>query len=492
MIKADKVFATYLTAIYLALACFMAWNHELWVDEAYHYLLSNNSPSVFDIFANGGRSGHPVLWNLLLYLLKFFAPGIYSMQVFHVLIATTCVFVIACFSPFSRAAKVMLAFGYFFVYEYNVISKNYILGFSLIFIALVLSEKRKPLWIIVTLLGLAANTHLFCLFISVPLMIYLYKSHYAPYFLKPKLFLVLLFVSFLLSSVIQIIPPAEIIHQYMGYDEPSFWSLTRANRALSSLVKGLINVPDFRQLNFWNSNLIQNLSKSLFYWLSPLLLLLFYGYFKKEKTILILFVIPILSIMGFLYFTPLTVGVRYWGCYYVLFVLCTWLYTRKRPLKGVMNGFFMSIIGLQFLVSLPTLLKEYQLPFSQSKNAARYLRAVGLETYPVFCEKLALGPPLSAYSGKAVYYPSSKTFETYSYWIKLKEYVLMDFIKECASDMDLMDIDTCVVALQHSAGDSVIQVFQKKHVLSKLDVFDGAILRGENYYLYLLRKGAEE
>lgn len=492
MIKADKAFATCVSAVFLALGSYMSWKHELWVDEAYHYLLSKESTSVFELFANGGRSGHPVLWNLLLYFLKIFFPGIYAMQLFHCLIATACVYVITCFSPFSRTAKLFMAFGYFFVYEYNVISKNYILGFSLIFIALVLAEKRKPLWFVAILLGLAANTHLFCLFIAMPMSIYIYKEYYLSKGVRAGLLLGVIFVGFLFISLLQIIPPTEIIEQYRGYDEPSFWSLIRAKRALSSLAKGLINVPDFRQLNFWNSNLIQNWNKPLFYLLSPLLVVLLFVYFRKEKPILFLFVLPALCIMGFVYLMPLTVGVRYWGSYYVLFILCAWLYDRKHRQTPLMKFFFMTIIGLQFFVSFNTLWNEYRLPFSHSKNAAKYLEEKGLKPYPVFCEKLALGPPLSAYSGKPVFYPSSKTFETYSYWIKLKNYSPKDFIKECVSDLDRMSIDTCIIAMQHSLTDSVTQAFHKTHILGKLHEFDGAVLEGENYHLYLLRRALEE
>ncbi len=488
MIKADKAFAICLSAVFFSLGCFMTWHHELWVDEAYHYLLPKESTSVFELFSNGGRSGHPVLWNILLYYLKFLFPGIYAMQVFHCFIATTCVYAIVCFSPFSQISKVFVTFGYFFIYEYNVISKNYILGFSLIFIALVLSEKRKPLWLVVTLLGLAANIHLFSLFVSIPLLFYLYREHYSSSEKKQALLLAFLFGALLVSSLLQIIPPMEIIDQYKGYDEPSFWSLARVKRSLSSLPKGLLNVPDFRQVNFWNSNLIQNLNKPTFYLLSPILMILLCGYFRKEKPILILFILPVFCIMTFVYLMPITVGVRYWGTYYILFILCTWLYSRKQPKTILMNGFFMTIISLQFLVSFFTLCKEYNLPFSQSKNAAKYLEHEGLERYSVFCEKLALGPPLSAYSGKAVYYPSNKSFETYSYWIKLSKYLPIDFIRECCFDMDKMNIDTCIVAMQLPISNSVLLQFQKEHVLSKLYSFDGAVLDGENYHLYLLKR----
>ena len=54
------------------------------------------------------------------------------MQVVHLLIATASVTLVALRAPFTWLQKALLAAGYFTVFEYGVISRNYALGVLLL------------------------------------------------------------------------------------------------------------------------------------------------------------------------------------------------------------------------------------------------------------------------------------------------------------------------------------------------------------------------
>ena len=114
---ANKYLTLALTVLFFTLTCFSVWHHEIWLDEAHHYLLAKDSSSPFDILANARSYGHPMLWNFMVHYLGMVAPGIFAAQLLHCLLATACIWLIARFSPFTVFEKAMIAFSYFFAYE---------------------------------------------------------------------------------------------------------------------------------------------------------------------------------------------------------------------------------------------------------------------------------------------------------------------------------------------------------------------------------------
>jgi hypothetical protein len=487
MNKEKLYFASSISLMFFILGCFFAWNHEIWLDESYHYLLPKSSNYLSQVINNSGYSGHPVFWNLILFYYGIIAPGIYEMQVLHCFIASICIFIIAYDSPFSKLEKILIVFGYFFIYEYNVIAKNYILGLTLLFLALTLFEKGKKLWLISLVLGLAANLHLFTLFVAATLFIYIYIDRYNQSGRKHYLALAI-FLFFFVLSAIQIIPPEHIIREYEAFSQSPLLSFERFKRAFGSLSKGLLNIPDFRTVHYWNSNLIYNLSHLVSYGLSAILFFLIFFHFRNTKKLLLLFFTPVIFIMGFVYLAPLSVGTRYWGYYYVLLIICTWLLRRKFETDLFSKVFFMTLLAIQFLVSIPALALDYKLPFSNAKNAALVLRAQKKEAYPLFTEKLALGPSLSAYMNKPVFYPSSKTFETYSFWFTSKKYSALEFIQESLESLKTMKLDTCILVMSQEIPNSVSASTHQEYSINKISVLNNAIVSTENYFLYLLSR----
>jgi hypothetical protein len=480
--KSNVYFAFFLSIAFLLLSLFFVSYHELWLDESYHYLLARDSKSFTDLIHNGTPTGHPILWNLVLFYYKIILPGVFAMQFLHCFIASVCVFTIACFSPFSRIQKFLIAFGYFFLYEYNIIAKNYILGFTLVFIVLALSDRKKPLWLIAVLLALASNMHLFTLFISLFLFSYLFFYHYKSQtktiiFLSVGILLLGLVIAFM-----QIIPPLSVIKEYKSYDSPSFFSMDRLGRSLSAINRGLVNIPDFRLHSYWNSNLIYNTSHYLAYFISFVFIFLIFFVYKNNKPVLLLFFCPALCILFFVYLAPLATGVRYWGYFYVLFIICNWLYKNKYTESYFTKYVFLFVLSLQFIISIPALIVEYKFPFSNGKNAAESLKQTQNIKHPLFLQILAIGPSLSAYSDKKIYYPASKSFESYSYNIPSKNYAPIAFVETSINDLISMKGDTCILVLNESISDSICHNYHLKKISSHLN----AISSSENYYLYLL------
>lgn len=146
-------FAPTLTAVYALVLSFALFHHEMWRDEIQAWLLARDSANVFELFRNLKYEGHPGLWYLLLMPTTRLTNSPVGMQILHLMIASTTIFIVAKYAPFSRLQKSLLAFGYFPLYEYGVKSRNYALGLLFVVVTCVLLRHRwrHPLWLALVL-----------------------------------------------------------------------------------------------------------------------------------------------------------------------------------------------------------------------------------------------------------------------------------------------------------------------------------------------------
>ena len=152
-------FAPALTAAYALLLAFTLFHHELWRDELQHWMLPRDSTGPLDLFRNMEYETIPKLWHLLLLPITRLTSSPVGMQIFHWVIASAAIFVVARYAPFGPLQKVLFAFGYFPLYEYGVMSRNYALGllFIVVTCALLRHRYRRPLWLALAL-ALMSNT----------------------------------------------------------------------------------------------------------------------------------------------------------------------------------------------------------------------------------------------------------------------------------------------------------------------------------------------
>ena len=132
---------------------FALFHHELWRDELQAWMFARDSTGPLDLFRNMEYEGSPMLWHLLLMPVTRLASAPAAMQILHWVIASAAVFVVARYAPFRPLQKVLFAFGYFPLYEYGVMSRNYALGLLCIVAACALLRQRyrKPMWLALAL-----------------------------------------------------------------------------------------------------------------------------------------------------------------------------------------------------------------------------------------------------------------------------------------------------------------------------------------------------
>ena len=103
---------------FFCLGLILLLRHEMWQDEWQAWLLAKESASLPELFRNLRYEGHPGLWHLGLYLVSRVTFNPLGMQLLHLLVATTAVYLFLKYSPFSRPQKILFILGYFPFYEY--------------------------------------------------------------------------------------------------------------------------------------------------------------------------------------------------------------------------------------------------------------------------------------------------------------------------------------------------------------------------------------
>ena len=243
----DTRFALALTGAFVLLASVPVVFHEPWRDELQAWLIARDATGFLSLLRNLRYEGHPGLWHLVLMpLTRLGGPRL--MAALNLAFAAGVVFLFARFSPFGRAIRVLFPFGYFPLYEWGAIARNYALGvfFLFLFAALFPRRERHPL-LLGVVLALAANSSVHAAIVAVGALALLVAERRAPWrdrgaAVRPVAFWagIGLGVAGVGASVLQVLPPA-------GCAVPGIFAShgigERLGRALSSLVHGFAPIP---------------------------------------------------------------------------------------------------------------------------------------------------------------------------------------------------------------------------------------------------------
>jgi hypothetical protein len=255
-------FAWGVTVLFVAACLVGMLNHAMWRDELYAWCVALASRDLVDLIDNRGHDGHPALWFTMVYLLTKLSDTPFIMQMVHLVIAAVVIYVFARFSPFTRFEKFLFCFGYFPLFEYGIIARNYALGILLVFLFCFAHERRKTTYLpLAAILSLMAQVNVYAAILAVSLAVYLVIDgirHFAGSTMlstRVKADVCLstaLFVASMLFVTWHVMPPRE-------FGSAVHWERIINPRALiSSLTivwNSYVPVPDPCTASFWNTNL---------------------------------------------------------------------------------------------------------------------------------------------------------------------------------------------------------------------------------------------
>jgi hypothetical protein len=428
--------AVLLTLLYFGVLALGIAHHELWGDEVQAWMIARDSGSIPELLRNLQYEGHPAAWHLLLYALSRFTRDPVAMQALHLVLATGAVYLLARFSPFSWPQKALIAFGYFFVYEYAVISRSYVLGVLAVFAFCALFPYRRQSYLpLAVVLFFLANTSVYGLMLALALgATLLFESVVDPVVrgsLTHRTSEVAASIAIAgvgaVVSLVQIIPPADA--RFAGqalYDHLS--GFRAAAHTLTRVWYAYVPIPDPFTPHLWESNLLQETPglRFLAMLLSVLLVVGAARLFASRRAVLFLY---LLGTGGMLLFIGalVTGSLRHHGHLFVLFIACLWLgsipaqggQAAAAPVPGWWpweRRFVLGILIAQLVAGATLWLADLRRPFYAGREVAAWIQARGLEDMVLFGNPAPHAAVVAAYLDRRIYYPETGGFDTFVPW----------------------------------------------------------------------------
>ena len=475
-------FAWVATAACLALTLPRLLTHELWRDEAWLWLVVTDSTSSSDLFSRLGRTGQGYLFPWLCLLAKNASTSPRAMQVLHLVLTGAGAFTFARWAPFRRLERALFIFGYFPFYEYAVISRHYVVGALLLWIACVLVRAGRPVPALGLAVALLCQTTVYGFILALAVVggwlvdRFLRRRELPP--LRPVEVAtgLALAVPGAVAGVVQLVPDAGTVFA----SEWRFgWSAHVAVRVSQAPWHAFVPVPR-AGLHFWNSNALDAL---------PLLQALlgvavFVGavaFLRPRPAGLATFLLGAFGLATFGYI-KLAGELRHDGHWWLLFAAALWI---GGGIPAAANSgawrdrAFLTLLALHGATAAYASWMDLRHPFSNAEATARLLRAEGLDREPLLGYREPPAAPVALALDRDLFFPSRGVLARYPDWgpgqRELREAEL-----RCAAR-----------AFAANQGRDVILVMNRELLgwreLSDAGSVVGAILPTEDYHLYRMR-----
>lgn len=488
----DRVYKFILTSypnllillVFFVLSLIGILRHEIWLDEAQHFLIARDSITLSELFRVCRIEGHPILWNVILFVITRFSSNPFYMQLVHILIScVTVAIILKC--NLSLVEKILVIFGYYFFYEYNIISRNYGLSALLMILPVYYYTKgNATLLTLAILIFFLAQAHLFSLLFSIA-FVFTWLVRERNFLLKQNKRIIiaagLIVLAGWIISAFFIIPPWNYGMKFISYDSSGYFSTDRIVKTLSTGLKGIFYIPDYTLPGHQFINTLYFLTLNLRVWIIYLLSIAAFvipAYIiKNDRFALILFCSYILIFTGVYFFLPLVYGIRYFGFFYVAFTCC-YLVVRPRVSKtGLILS--ISIFSLQFINGLYAYSMDFRYPFSEGKEVSHYIGEVRLKDEKVYILNPALRPAISAYTGEKYFGVENGQYLSYCHW----DESLPDSLLKSKLNAAL-DSNSSSMIISNTAIYDLLDTAK----LQRLETFSNGIFKGENASVYRYRE----
>jgi hypothetical protein len=493
---ADR-FALVVTAVFGAAALFALTQHEMWRDEVQAWLIARDSATPLDVLRNLKYDGHPALWHLSLWLLKLIAPVPAVMRALHWVIAVSAVYLVARYAPFTRVQRALFAAGYFPLFEYAAVSRNYALGAALVFAACALFVRARPL-AFALVVGLMAHANLFAFILGIAcaaagVAARLWSRHRAEErrtgrraWLLPGLIVLTLFA----SSALQLLPPDDIGHALGWHFRPDRERLLEVALALPTALF------PFRQLteHWWAATPVGALPG----WrvvLAPLALaiaLLAVLALAQRRSALVFLLVAGTGLFAFFYL-KFTAGPNHTGHLYLALIAALWIGhgdlelpqgAASQRLWQLMSGPVLTLLlAAHAAAGVIAVWLERRYTFSMGRATADYLRQQHLDAYPMVADPDFAATTVLGYLGKeSAWFPRGERQGSFVIWDMKRVPAATDSAVAAAADsISRAGHDTVVVLL-----DRELDPTSAGADLTRVASFTGGVISNEDSYIYLL------
>lgn len=490
---ANRGFVLIVLIVYMVLGTINMSRHEMWRDEVQTWITVTQSATLGSLFHNKLYDGHPGLWYVVVYVVSKVTKNPLYMQILHLALAAASAAIFIIYAPFSKLHRALFVFGYFPLYEYATISRDYAIGVFLIcaFCALYAAGKKSYVLLSVVLL-LMMQTNVYGLMMALGFAGFMFLDFFLERGFDARNLAILWCAPILAAgaflSAWQMIPPPD-----SGFARGWHFYSSRAAifRTMSALWRGYLPLPQFK-VNFWNTNFLnstpmQAIGAAALVALAVLVL-------SSRPTVLLLYATGTSMMLAFMHIKHFG-QLRHHGHLFILLISCLWLsglptkgFTwwkwpasviqwRKRT-SAVLLG---ALLFLQCATGLFASGMDWKYPFSESKAAAEFIMDKGLAESVFVGYDDVHASAVAGHMNRSFYYAGANRQGTF---------IIFDSSAKPRTQEDVVSAGLRLA--EANMGKRVVFVLNERidHIgnypLMPLKEFVGAIVDDERYYLYLL------
>jgi hypothetical protein len=456
--------------------------HELWRDEAWLWLVVAESRSLADLFAPLGRSGQGYLFPVLCFLARQVSTSPRAMQLLHLVLAGAAAFAFAYWAPFGRRERALFTLGYFPFYEYAVISRHYVVGALLVWLACAAARSRRPALALGAALGLLCQTTVYGYILALALVCgwlldrRLRRGEVPPLPRAETAAGFALALAGAVTGLIQLIPePGTSYASAWRFG----WNPAHAGRVLTMPWRAFVPLPR-PGLHFWNTNLL-DAWPGLQTTAGLLTLALAAALLWRRKVALAIFGLGAAGLLGFGYVKFLG-ALRHHGHWWLLFVAALWLgggLGLQEDRRSWRSRALLVLLILHCGAGAFASWMDLRHPFSNGAATAELIRGKGLDRHPLLGYREPSAATVALALGRPLYSPSRGVFTSYPDWGPEQR------------DVRLQELRCAARELARREGEDIVLVMSLElppwEELAAAGSRLGAIVASEDYRLYRLR-----
>jgi hypothetical protein len=483
--------------VYTILSGYAILNHEMWGDEIHSWNIAKGSAGFLDLFKNIRYEGHPPVWYIIIWTISKFTHNLIFVQAVHWIIASVSVFLLLFFSPLPFSTRLLIPFGYYFLFEYTVLSRNYAIGVLLAVCICMIIRKdfRYKTVLYYFLLFLLSNTHLIGILLAGSIHVYFLllvreKSGMKSVFLVHALIGMII----VLPAIGFIFPPSDSEMNVQFW--LNRWGMRNFRNFSQSPIRAFVPLPAWWLYNFWNSQFLLEWAKKInFFWIVNLAaaiaivgLLIFI--LKKNRKALFLFTANLFfsCLVAMTFFT--LGGARYAGFLYIGFIAAYWLYCAETTVTKVNKYIVNGLLLLQLFGSVQPVVEDIRFPFSNAYRIKELLAKVPADE-KIVTDYWTLNA-IAAFADKPFYCIDLQKEVSFIVWDgELKRIItapnrFTDGVKNFFSRQGIKRL----VIVSINPPDILSKIdpqLQKEYTITLIDRIEGAIETSSNLYLYEIK-----
>lgn len=462
--------------VYLLLIAVGSSFHEAWRDELQTLMVIRSAQSLNDLFFLTRYDGHPSLWVLLLYLCKPFSTAVAGARIIHLILAGSSAFLLIRYSPFKATQKALILCGYYLLFEYVFIVRNYALGVFFLFLVCALFPKRnQPRYTLLIALALCGMmlSNLYAFFLAFALSVWLFLLQADKrLWNRSFVFSYLILITGSLTLFLDIQPPADY-----GYAREwrLNWDLKEFMVSLSRIGQVMLPVPPFTP-HYWNFTIVPDL---LLPYTGILFFLISVGILAFTASSRIFIVILFAAVFSFSYIKFAGI-LRHNGHLWLGILSMMWIQLQDEDMrsktKSTTHKLFTALLILHATAGLMVLILEIRYPFSRSHEAADFIH----KHYPhhvIIAHRDVGTSSVCAWTDTLFYYPQSDHFGSFIWFNSERN-------REITGSTYLIKKGDSISHACHQPVIYLLTTPVNDSLLREVNRFEPAAENLEQYYLY--------